>query len=62
MKITLVFTTSQSPFRIQTTNFVFFFAVKILKMDEFRDFENFDLSNDIFSLKNSLITEMIYNE
>ena len=29
-------------------NFVSYFAVKILKIDEFRDFENFDLLNYIF--------------
>jgi hypothetical protein len=54
MKITLVFTTSQSAFRIQTLNFIFFIAVKILKMEEFANFENVDLLNCIFSDENDL--------
>ena len=54
MKISLVFTTSQSAFRIQTLNFIFFIAVKILKMEEFTNFENFDLLNYIFSDENDL--------
>jgi hypothetical protein len=43
MKISLVFTTSQSAFRIQILNFIFFIAVKNFKMGEFTYFENFDL-------------------
>jgi hypothetical protein len=54
MKISLVFTTSQSAFRIHTLNFIFFIAVKILKMEEFTNFENFDLLNYIFSDENDL--------
>jgi hypothetical protein len=54
MKISLVFTTSQSAFRIQTLNFIFFIAVKILKMDEFTNFENSDLLNYIFSDENDI--------
>ena len=49
MKITLVFTTSQSAFRIQNMNLVSFFALKFFKIDEFEDFENFDRLNHIFS-------------
>jgi hypothetical protein len=54
MKISLVFTTSQSAFRIQTLNFIFFIAVKILKMNEFTNFENSDLLNYIFSDENDI--------
>jgi hypothetical protein len=54
MKMSLVFTTSQTAFRIQTLNFIFFIAVKILKMEEFTNFENFDLLNYIFSEENDL--------
>ena len=54
MKISLVFTTSQSAFRIQTLNFIFFIDVKILKMEEFTNFENFVLLNYIFSDVNDL--------
>jgi hypothetical protein len=39
MKISLVFTTSQSAFRIQTLNFLFFIAVKNFKMEEFTNFD-----------------------
>jgi hypothetical protein len=39
MKISLVFTTSQSAFRIQTLNFIFFIAVKNFKMEEFTNFD-----------------------
>jgi hypothetical protein len=35
-------------------NFLFFIAVKILKMKEFTNFENFDLLNYIFSDENDL--------
>ena len=44
-------------------NFVFLFAVKILKMDGFRDFENFDLLNYIiiyFLNDNAKIILVIY--
>jgi hypothetical protein len=41
MKISLVFTTSQSAFRIKTLNLIFFIAVKILKMEEFTNFDLF---------------------
>jgi hypothetical protein len=43
MKISLVFTTSQSAFKIQTLNFIFFIAVKNSKMEEFTNFKNFEL-------------------
>ena len=59
MKITLVITTSQSAFKIQNMNLFSFLAVKFFKMDEFEDFENFDLLNYIFSDQNRLITEDI---
>jgi hypothetical protein len=54
MKTSLVVTTSQSAFRIQTLNFIFFIAVKILKVEEFTNFENVDLLNYIFSDENDL--------
>jgi hypothetical protein len=54
MKISLVFTTKQSAFKIQKLNFIFFIAVRILKMEEFAKFENFDLLNYIFSDENDL--------
>ena len=37
--IGLVFTTSQSAFRIQTLNFILFIAVKNFKMEEFTNFD-----------------------
>jgi hypothetical protein len=52
MKISLVFTTSQSAFGIQTLNFIFFIAVKKFKMEEFTNFENFDLLIFKSALKN----------
>jgi hypothetical protein len=54
MKISLGFTTSQSAFRIQTFKFFLFIAVKLLKMEEITNFENFDLLNYIFSDENDL--------
>jgi hypothetical protein len=39
INISLVFTTSQSAFRMQTLNFIFFIAVKNFKMEEFTNFD-----------------------
>jgi hypothetical protein len=47
-------TTSQSGFRVQTLNFLFFIAVKILKAEEYTNFENSDLLNYIYSDENDL--------
>jgi hypothetical protein len=68
MKISLVFTTSQSAFRIQTLNFIFFIAVKNFKMEEFTNFdllifksalENRQTLHQRQSVSNSIIADFL---